>query len=633
MSKKIKKNLLLIGSFIILNIVIYNIIEINKEQRIDFSLEKHLDKLKTHYNILIYHQKITAHAAYQSTINKKDVINILKKTSLATPQELDILRQKLFEKLKDKYKILKYKGVLQYHFVLPNNRVFLRMHKPEKYGDSLKNIRYSFEYTNKYHKQISGFEQGKTSHGFRNVYPIFDENKNYLASLEISFSSDFLQEYLINVSKIHTHFLVDKHIFDVKAWSRDDMILQYQQSSENKDFMMSIIHSDYKKEHIIENRKRLKGIKRKIYKNMKKEEAFSIYTVYKEKTVVISFYPIKNIKEKKTVAWIVSYDKDAFIDMAVDTNSYAQLAMFLLLFIIFYFLYRTINQKEILDIQVKKQTEALAKSEQSLKLLNENLEQRIKEEVKKNQEKDTLLFQQSKMASMGEMIGNIAHQWRQPIAIISMWANNIIADIDMEEVENESLKKYANHINEQTVHLSKTIDDFRNFFAPNKEKKLFSLKSSIDKTLELLSASFKVHNIEVIQNIEDIEIITLQNELTQAILNIIKNSKDIITVFNENGRKLIFINVYKKDKNVVIEIIDNGGGIPKNIMQKIFDPYFTTKHKSQGTGIGLYMTQSIITKHLNGTIDVQNSEYVYDGKNYKGAKFQIKLHLISKASS
>ena len=245
-------------------------------------------------------------------------------------------------------------------------------------------------------------------------------------------------------------------------------------------------------------------------------------------------------------------------------------------------------------------------------------------------EKEQILFQQSKMASMGEMIGNIAHQWRQPIAIISMWANNIIADIDMNEIENENLRKYAININEQTKHLSSTIDDFRNFFIPNKEKRLFNINLSIKKTLNLLIASFSTHRIEVITDIKDVEINGLENELTQAILNIIKNAKDILVMLPDDSKKLIFISVYRKDNNAIIEIKDKGGGIPEKIINNIFEPYFTTKHKSQGTGIGLYMTETIISKHLNGQVIVRNVTYSYNNIEYKGALFIMKIPLEDK---
>ena len=266
-----------------------------------------------------------------------------------------------------------------------------------------------------------------------------------------------------------------------------------------------------------------------------------------------------------------------------------------------------------------------------LREINKNLEKKIEDAIQKNSIIEVKLHQSEKLAAMGEMIGNIAHQWRQPIAIISMWANNIIVDLDMGEIENDNLRKYANKINEQTKHLSQTIDDFRNFFTPNKEKTTFTLKSSIDKTMNLLTAAFKTHNIEIIEDIEDIELTALENELTQALLNIIKNAKDILVTLPKDKKRLLFINIYQKDDDIRIEIKDNGGGISEDIIDKVFEPYFTTKHKSQGTGIGLYMTQSIITRDFFGTITAQNVKYEYENQNYNGANFIIKIpHRIKK---
>ena len=627
--KKTKTIFLFILLFIVMNSIVYIIGALNEKQRVQVALNTHLKQIKTQYKILLYHQQITANAAYQSTINIKKVITILSKVEKADTKERAKLRQQLFKILQKKYKILKSKGVLQYHFVLPNNIVFLRMHKPTKFGDDLSKVRYSFSYTNRTHKQIHGFEQGRTTHGFRNVYPIFDENKHYLGALDIAFSSEFLQNYLTNIGKIHTHFLVKKKVFTVKAWKRDDMIFKYIQSQEHPDYMMSLINGSKTKKHLIDNFQRLSILKNKIYKNMNNKKPFSLNTMdkKKKKSIVISFYPIKNIKDKEVVAWIVAYTYDSFIDMTLKIDFYMRTVSFFIFLILFYFAYRVFNQKEILDIKVQKKTKELAKSKAELQYLNENLKITVTNEVHKNQEKDRLLFQQSKMASMGEMIGNIAHQWRQPIAVISMWANNIIADIDMDEIEKKNLKKYATNINLQTKYLSQTIDDFRNFFSPNKEKSKFTLKNSINKTMNLLSASFKSHNITVIQEIEDIEVVTLENELTQAILNIIKNAKDVLVLSLKDKTKLIFIKIYLKNNFIIIEIIDNGGGIPNDIIDKVFEPYFTTKHKSQGTGIGLYMTESIVTKHLNGQISVENYSYQYKNKNYIGAKFMIKLPL------
>ena len=625
MRRKTKIIIILVLLFTFIDGIVYFAGHINEKQRIEVALNSHLTKIQTHYNVLLHHQRVAADAAYRSTIAIKEVIEILSKAEYATKKQRDILREQLFQRLKDKYKILQSKGILQYHFVFPDNIVFLRMHKPSKFGDDLSGIRYSFAHTNKTHQEVHGFEQGKTTHGFRNVYPIYDKNKHYLGSIDIAFSSGFLQDYLINVSKIHTHFLVNKKVFNVKAWQRDDMILKYTQSIEHPDYMVSLIHGTTNKEHILEDID--ERVKTKIYHKMNENRKFSLNTHNKNRSVVISFYPIQNIKDKKTVAWIVSYDNDDFIDMTLKMNLYVQVIAFFVFLVLFYFAYCLLNQKEILNIQVKRKTAELADSERKLKHLNENLKITVENEVKKNQEKDRLLFQQSKMASMGEMIGNIAHQWRQPIAVISMWANNIIVDVEMGEIDDESFKKYAHNINEQTKHLSQTIDDFRNFFTPTKEKTTFMIENSLDKTMNLLLASFKTHNIEIIKEIEDTELNAFENELTQAILNILKNAKDILITLNKESKKLIFINIYKKSHYAVIEIIDNGGGVSDDIIDKIFEPYFTTKHKSQGTGIGLYMTEAIITKHLNGEISVENYSYEYKNENYTGAKFIIQLPL------
>ncbi len=272
--------------------------------------------------------------------------------------------------------------------------------------------------------------------------------------------------------------------------------------------------------------------------------------------------------------------------------------------------------------------EKIQNQSENLQELNKNLQKTVEEEVEKNQTKDRLLFQQSKMASMGEMIGNIAHQWRQPLSVIAMNVNNMSLTIELEEkLSDETILTCTQNVSKQCKHLTKTIDDFRNFFSPNKEKNNFKLKSIINKSMTLLNASFKTHQIEVIQSIEDIEIMGLENELTQAILNIINNAKDIVSMLSKESRRVIFIDIYKKDDKAIIEIKDNGGGVPKDIIDKVFEPYFTTKHKSQGTGIGLYMTQSIVTKHLHGEISVINTEYEYEGIKYTGAKFIVEIPL------
>ena len=287
------------------------------------------------------------------------------------------------------------------------------------------------------------------------------------------------------------------------------------------------------------------------------------------------------------------------------------------------------DKNEILQIKkyFEQYKQIIANERKKLEELNKDLEKRVEIEVKNNIENQALLFQQSKLASMGEMIGNIAHQWRQPLSTISMFSANMRASVELEEkLLDEDVIDYTKKIETQCQYLSKTIDDFRNFFAPNKRKNKFAIKHSIDITLELVAASFKTHEIKLIEDIEDIQTYGLENELTQAILNIIKNAKDILVTL-QNTRRLIFIKAYENNKMAFIEITDSGGGIQEDILDKIFEPYFTTKDKNQGTGIGLYMTETIITKHLAGKMSVENVEYEHEGEQYKGAKFTIEIPL------
>jgi len=248
----------------------------------------------------------------------------------------------------------------------------------------------------------------------------------------------------------------------------------------------------------------------------------------------------------------------------------------------------------------------------------------LNEEIKKTIEKDQQLIQQSKMAIMGEMIGNIAHQWKQPLNLISM--SNGLVQLNQENKEigsKEEVEKATQNIDNAVNYLATTIDDFQDFFRPNKEKETFKIKETLSKTCNLISSQFKNDNIEVIKEIDDIEVYGFHNELLQVMINIFKNAKDELVKL-DIGKRLIFINVQKNEKEVTIRIKDNAGGIPEEIIDKVFDSYFTTKNDKEGTGIGLYMSEQIIT-NMSGTITVQNVEYDIDNTKYKGAEFKITL--------
>ena len=251
--------------------------------------------------------------------------------------------------------------------------------------------------------------------------------------------------------------------------------------------------------------------------------------------------------------------------------------------------------------------------------------QKQQEEIIK--EKERMLFQQSKMASMGEMLGNIAHQWRQPLSVISVAAGAVKLGHEYEGTYGEKeIIDFLDSINNSTQYLSETIDDFRNFFTQDIENNDFDCVNAINKTLKLLSSDFKYKEINIIfKRIESDNIFASENEFKQVMMNIFNNAKYVLLEKVLDEKKYIFIDVYIEGSYINIDVVDNAGGIDENIIDKIFEPYFTTKHKSIGTGIGLYMVEEILTKHMNGEISAINENYIYEDLPYKGAKFSIKI--------
>lgn len=246
----------------------------------------------------------------------------------------------------------------------------------------------------------------------------------------------------------------------------------------------------------------------------------------------------------------------------------------------------------------------------------------------KKQEK--ILSQQSKMASMGEMIGNIAHQWRQPLTAISIAAGGIKLNYEFEMEDREETIKELDNIVENTKFLSATIESFQNFLKVDKVTHKFDVTITMEKTLSIINANLQSHHILVIKNYNDSYYLQgIENELVQVFLNIINNAADVLKTIDKNSSEKYIILTIKEAKNeVVITIQDNANGISDAILSKIFEPYFTTKHQSQGTGLGLYMAHQIIEK-MNGSLKVENEIFLYQDKEYMGANFTITLPLYS----
>ncbi len=348
----IKRFILLTLIFTVINALVYVVTEQNSKQRIKLVLDDNLKTLTTHYNVLLQTQKATATTLYQSTIELDRVLEIISQAKSTTKEKKVRLRNELQKLLSSKYARAKQNGILQYHFILPNNESFLRMHKPSKFGDDLTDIRDDFRYTNETKKPVRGFVQGRTAHGFRNTFPLFNKKGNHVGAMEVSFSSDSFQWYLNHVSNIHTHFLVDKSIFEAKAWTRDDLVLKYTQSAEHANYMITITDIHSKEKCIDENRVKLKNIREEIDAKILKGSAFSTYVKHFKHIDVISFLPIKNLKEK-TVAWLVSYEKSPFVELTLKNMLVMRIVTVVFSFILIYFIALVLRSRGIMEEERK----------------------------------------------------------------------------------------------------------------------------------------------------------------------------------------------------------------------------------------------------------------------------------------
>ncbi len=273
--------------------------------------------------------------------------------------------------------------------------------------------------------------------------------------------------------------------------------------------------------------------------------------------------------------------------------------------------------------------EIVKEKTQKLLELNETLEQKISDEVEKSREKDKKIIQQTRFAALGEMIGNIAHQWRQPLSAISSTASSTSVQIDLGISDDKDVKKSLGNILNYVSFLTQTIEDFRSFFKEDKEKVDFNIVNIFKNTKTITNASYTDYQITLIEDFKEESLITngFPNELSQVFLNVLNNAKDVLVEKVSHNRRVL-IEASASDTHCIIEITDNAGGISQEISDKIFDPYFTTKHQSQGTGIGLYMSKEIIEKHMMGTLTTYNKEFEIEGEKEFGACFRIELPKI-----
>jgi signal transduction histidine kinase len=272
-----------------------------------------------------------------------------------------------------------------------------------------------------------------------------------------------------------------------------------------------------------------------------------------------------------------------------------------------------------------------------LQELNADLEKKVLHEVEQSRQKDQIMFRQSRLAAMGEMVGNIAHQWRQPLNAIVLIIQSFQMKSMVGKLDDDFINSQVDEGIKLATSMSQTIDDFRNFFKPNKIAQTFSIKMAIKEAMELVEHYYNKIGIQMNLTCKDeFDIQGYPNEFSQVLMNIFSNAKDILKEKEDEKKYIeIVVSLDKEDENFgIIEVIDNGGGISEAILDRMFEPYFTTKHQSSGTGIGLYMSKEIIEKQMQGSIFAKNCSYKFknDDELYeKCACISIKMPINKKS--
>ena len=316
----------------------------------------------------------------------------------------------------------------------------------------------------------------------------------------------------------------------------------------------------------------------------------------------------------ETSLWLKQIDPDVHIIIATAYSDRSNKEILACLKNNIYYIRKPFNSEEI--YQLVYSLSISYESTRKIQRLNSDLERRVEDEIEKNRQKDSLLFQQAKLASMGEMIGNIAHQWRQPLNIISMLFQKVYRQQKKGTLDTLTMKHTLNQAMETINHMSQTIDDFRGHFEPNKTKVHFTVLSVVQGVLSIVEESFKIANIEIQTYIQpEISLHTYPEDLKQVLMNLLNNAKDAMKSNNVARGVIRFDVLITKNNEISINFSDNAGGINNEHIDKIFEPYYTTKYKSQGTGIGLYMSKRIVEERLGGVITAYNTDI--------GANFNI----------
>lgn len=592
-----------------------------RNRKLDILFSLRLENLHLAFNAAIASFENTSNLIFETSINNEVVLSHMHAALHGNELTKNIHRTKLKKYLQETYNSIRRLGIKQLHFHFPDNTSFLRMHRPDRFGDVLTDTRPSVARANSTLKMVTGFEEGRIFNGFRFIHPLFYKNE-HIGSMETSLSFDGVRSSLERTLPGFFYFMLDQSMIDTKLFQ--DETPNYKRSlisskfyHEESDFVDVL----YGLERYM-TRARLDEIntylRHRVHNKLSSNKPFvEVYTTGDENWT-IAFLPVFNISEKH-VGWLVHYQLNK-IYPAIQRELYMNLVVWTLLIIMLLILIWYFDHSR----------RTITKQKLQLEKLNKELKHKFDHETGLRRQNEQILMQQSKMASMGEMIGMIAHQWRQPLNAIGLLVQDLEDAREFGELTDEYLKKVVKKTTDQIEFMSKTIDDFRDFFTPTRKKEPFNVKQVVEDALHMIDARLAHSNIRLsIRAVGDDTLYIFdgfKNEFIHVLLNIINNSRDAIVQRQQTNKEdplqtirgEIQLDLFADNDTISLSIRDNGGGIPEKNLERIFEPYFTTKGEKDGTGIGLYMSRTIIEVNMKGKLYAKNG--------VDGAEFHIELY-------
>lgn len=604
------KLILLAIIFIIVEITLYVSVIHIRNTVISENTQSEIEVVQNSYKNSIGYSKDVSDILFNTVINTNGILRLFSEANNANDQQKDLIRQELYDRLKVMYKQQQSVGLAMLHFHLKDSTSFLRMHKPSEFGDSSKGIRQTIDYVNKYKKYIGGFEEGKVYNGYRFVYPLFYMGQ-YIGCVEMSISSNYMATKMNTLDNGIHDFIIKQSV--IKSNIFPDELYTYVPSNIADEYLREIKSFEYitLKNAIFDSAEEYFNVFRLSHKQIEQqigsEKPFVIHTLVNGKEITSVFMPVSNISHKK-VAYFVSTFIDKKYQSIINLANAIIINGVVLLIIVFGFI-------NMVMINIEK-----------TKKLNKALDDQLHEHLEQLKFKEEILFQQSKLATLGEMFSALAHQWKQPLNILAMYIQNLSDDEALSEEEILKRTQIEDKCMAQINYMSETINDFMTFIRPAEtiETKMDAVKTT-EEIVKLLKPSMDKKKIDIkIKNDQNLKIYAKanSNEMKHILVNIINNAKDAIMDIKKDNKMFIgsiIISFDTTDDECIIKISDNGGGISHEIIGRIFMPYVSTKLQKEGSGLGLYMCAAIVKKY-NGTLSVNNID--------DGAVFTITIPLI-----